>query len=104
MHDKKPQSIHFTHINHCLDALRQEIICNADDTPRYSGLDQKRGTGKGQIRMCRDWRKLEEWANGHSACYNSKSGVETLEGGIPLDSFKHCPDGSKPWKTNSDET
>ena len=38
-----------------------------------------------------NWRKLEEWANGHSACYNSKFGVETLEGGIPLNGFKHCP-------------
>ncbi|KAI4250668.1 MAG: hypothetical protein LQ352_005314 [Teloschistes flavicans] len=36
MHDKKPQSKHFSHINHCLDGLRQDIMCNADDTPRYS--------------------------------------------------------------------
>ncbi|KAL8688493.1 MAG: hypothetical protein Q9218_005612 [Villophora microphyllina] len=26
------------HILHCLDALRQDIICYADDTPRYTGL------------------------------------------------------------------
>ena len=98
MHDKKPQSLHFTHINHCLDALRQEIMCNADDTPRYSGLDQEMGTGRGQYRMCKDWRKLEEWAKGHSACYKHKRWGETLEGGIPLERFKHCPDGSEPWK------
>lgn len=59
MHDEKPQSLHFTHINHCLDALRQEIICNADDTPRYSALDQKMGTREGQHRMCKDWGKME---------------------------------------------
>ena len=103
MHDKKPQSLHFTHINHCLDALRQEIMCNADDTPRYSGLDQEMGTGRGQYRMCKDWRKLEGWAKGHSACYEHKPWGETLEGGIPLERFKHCPDGSEPWKVLLDE-
>ena len=102
MHDKKPQSLHFTHINHCLDGLRQEIMCNADDTPRYSGLSQKMGTGNGQYRMCKDWRKLEEWAKGHSACYEYRP-VESVEGGIPLGSFKNCPDGSEPWKGSSDE-
>lgn len=103
MHDENPQSLRFTHINHCLDALRQEIICNADDTPRYSGISQKTGTGEGQCRMCKDWKRLEEWANDHSACYEYKPGEETLEGGIPLDQFKHCPEGSEPWKGLSDE-
>ena len=103
MHDKKPQSLHFAHINHWLDAIRQEIICNADDTPRYSGLDQRMGTGNGQNRLCKDWRRLEDWADSHSACYEYKRGVETLEGVIPLDRFKHCPDGSEPWRNTLDE-
>lgn len=47
--------------------------------------------------MCKDWKKLEEWAKDHSACYKNKPGVETSEGGIPVDRFKYCPDGSEPW-------
>ena len=79
-------------------------MCNADDTPRYSGLGQRGGTGDGQYRMCKDWGKLEEWAMEHSACYKYRAGVETLEGGIPLERFKYCPDGSEPWKKiRSDE-
>ncbi|OTA98112.1 hypothetical protein M426DRAFT_31074, partial [Hypoxylon sp. CI-4A] len=29
-----PQSRSWHHISHCLDALRRQIICDADDTPR----------------------------------------------------------------------
>ena len=98
MHDKVPQSLHFAHVNHCLDALRQEIICNADDTPRYSGLGQGGGTGNNQYRMCKDWSKLEDWANAHSACFNHSRGVVTLDQKLTLDRFKNCPDASEPWK------
>lgn len=102
MHDKLPQSLHFAHLNHCLDSLRQEIICNADDTPRYSGLGQD-GTGNNQHRMCKDWRKLEDWANAHSACYDHSRGVVTLEQKLPLERFKNCPDASEPWKGLSND-
>ncbi|KAL8659035.1 MAG: hypothetical protein Q9202_007309 [Teloschistes flavicans] len=100
MHDKKPQSIHFSHINHCLDGLRQDIMCNADDTPRYTGMGHLRGTGIGQYRMCRDWDQLEQWADDHSACYQYDDGseLETLRNGVPLSHFKHCPSGTEPWK------
>ncbi|KAL8830370.1 MAG: hypothetical protein Q9191_001480 [Dirinaria sp. TL-2023a] len=99
MHDKVPQTMHFTHVNHCLDAIRQDIMCNADDTPRYTGFLPKNpkvpSSGLGQVRMCRDWKKLERWAEEHSACYRYRP-VETLEDGIPLESFKHCPNGRNP--------
>ena len=97
MHDEVPQSVHFTHVNHCLDAIRQDIICNADDTPRYTGfVNGPPSSGLGQIHMCRDWERLEQWAQEHSACYRYAP-VETPEG-IPLESFKHCRDGSRPWE------
>ncbi|KAL8765703.1 MAG: hypothetical protein Q9194_006490 [Teloschistes cf. exilis] len=103
MHDQKPQSKHSSHISHCLDGLRQDIMCNADDMPRYSGMDQLRGTGVGQYRMCKDWTQLEQWANDHSACYqpDDKDGTETLASGVPLEHFKLCPNGSQPWKDQS---
>jgi hypothetical protein len=101
MHDKVPQSLHFSHINHCLDAFRQDIICNADDTPRYTGLAKSHSdapsSGIGQVRMCKDWGRLEKWAVEHSACYKYKVGT-TTEDGIPRDRFKYCPDGNKPWE------
>ena len=104
MHDKVPQSVHFRHVSHCLDGLRQDIVCNADDTPRYTGPSMVPGTtgptsGLGQVRMCRSWDKLETWAKEHSACYQFEPGsLQTKH--IDLDFFKYCPDGSKPWRTD----
>ncbi|ESZ91308.1 hypothetical protein SBOR_8307 [Sclerotinia borealis F-4128] len=56
------------HLNHCYDALRQEIQCHADDTPLYAPYRSKL-TGNGQFRRCRDWKALTTWAQEHTACY-----------------------------------
>ena len=96
MYDKVPQSQHFSHINHCLDAFRQDIMCNADDTPRFTGFVDEPSSGLGQVRMCKSWTKLESWAKANSACYTYHpkhiSGMH-----ISLEAFKSCPDGSQPW-------
>lgn len=60
------------HILHCLDNLRVDLQCSADDTPRYIPPDATESTvktGVGQIRKCRDWSKLNAWAKQHSACF-----------------------------------
>ena len=97
MHDQVPQSTHFSHVGHCLDAIRQDIVCNADDTPRFTGLSNKLTSGLGQTRLCKDWGKLEEWAKEHSACYRYDAGADYTNG-IELELFKHCPDDSRPWE------
>jgi Mycotoxin biosynthesis protein UstYa len=88
------------HVTHCLHVLREDIICNADDLPRYTGrINAEAGnhivsSGTGQIRMCRDWSQLREFALHNSACYRRPS-----DHIIPLlDRYKFCPDGSKPWE------
>ena len=55
------------HLNHCYDALRQAIICRADDTPLYVPKDTF-WSGNGQQRLCRDWASLEDWVIRHTAC------------------------------------
>ena len=57
------------HLNHCYDALRQAIICRADDTPLYVPLDTF-FAGNGQQRRCRNWDALEDWVVRHTACYD----------------------------------
>ena len=76
-------------------------MCNADDTPRYTGrLNQqasaKRPTsGIGQFRMCRDWSKLEQWAVQHSACYKA---INNSDAGFPpIERYKFCPNGERLW-------
>lgn len=101
MHDKVPQTQHFRHVGHCLEAFRQDIICNADDTPRYTGISKipTKGptSGLGQVKMCRDWQQLQTWAREHSACYKydpTSSDVHHVD----LSRFKYCPDGRRPWE------
>jgi len=66
---QKTQSYPFEHILHCLDALRLDTICHADDTPRYTTNTRESISGIGQYRQCKDWSKLESWATKHDACY-----------------------------------
>jgi hypothetical protein len=85
------QSRTWHHIGHCLDALRRQILCDADDTPRATERRVEVVSGVGQHRVCRDWGELESWAKAHTACYKrpEKPGDE-----IGLKRFMHCPEGS----------
>ncbi|KAL5343832.1 hypothetical protein BJX70DRAFT_351870 [Aspergillus crustosus] len=74
------------HMNHCFDALRQYVICNADTTPLYTFGDFT--AGDGQTHQCRDWSQLRDYATRHTACY--RDSVEH----IPLgEHFGFCDDG-----------
>jgi hypothetical protein len=91
--DGLPQSGHLGHSLHCFDSLLQDMLCDADDTPRYTGGGQPRGSsGMGQKRMCRDWRRLEAWAKENTACWmhinDTQHDIDTLE------RYKFCPPGS----------
>lgn len=98
--DGSELSWEFSHITHCLHVLREDVLCYADDFPRYTGrlhaeADQLvTSSGTGAIRMCKNWDHLRQFALDNSACYsrplNAKSEV--------LDRYKSCPDGSKPWE------
>lgn len=71
-------------------------MCNADDTPRYAGFQNPPGTGAGQVRMCKDWKKLEQWARDRTACFKHEDEVP----GKMIDRFKFCPDGKILWPTD----
>ena len=88
----QPQSRGWGHVVHCVDALRQDIICNADDTPRYSTATRSPESGVGQVRQCRSWEKLERWARGHNACYKYVN--QTVEDLPEVQRFIYCPQGS----------
>lgn len=97
------------HHLHCIEQLRQDALCNADDTPRYSGYSQhEKAAGSMQMRMCRSWDKLEAWAKDHTACYRDVG--RDVEGYPMIEKFKFCPPGYifsatgspiAPWKTGS---
>lgn len=99
--DGKEQELAREHVVHCLDVLRELVMCDADDTPRYTGRVNQQASaehptsGIGQIRMCRSWTELETWAVEHSACYKAINyGDEAFP---PMERYKFCPNGEKPW-------
>lgn len=81
------------HISHCLDTLRRQIVCDADDTPRATDRRPEVVAGLGQYRMCRSWDALEAFAKRHTACYKRPENAE-WDGQKKIDRFKHCPPGS----------
>ena len=74
------------HPVHCLDSLRQYVMCNADDTPLYTW--GRNITGDGQARQCKDWGVLREWAKEHTACYKQTAEPLTFR-----QRFGRCNDG-----------
>lgn len=100
-YDGVTQTLPRSQVMHCLNAFREDIVCNADDTPRYTGRVNQQASavdpisGTGQKRQCKDWRKLREWAIEHSACYK---GVDFDDPGFhSIERYKFCPNGEKLW-------
>lgn len=89
--NNKSQSRSWHHIAHCLDALRRQILCDADDTPRATERRAEVVSGVGQNRVCRDWGELEQWAQTHTACYKRPERPDDETG---LRRFMHCPPDS----------
>ena len=64
-------------------------MCFADDTPRNTGTTGPMESGVGQMRMCRSWDKLQEWAVQHTACFRyTDEDIEHNE----LTRYKFCPE------------
>lgn len=74
------------HMAHCFDSLRQYVMCTAGDTPLYTwgGLT----SADNQLRKCRDWDRLRDWATEHTAC------VKDSEVALPVkEYFGYCDGG-----------
>jgi len=89
-----PPTIASGHIYHCLDALRQDIMCRADDTPMPTILKPDQ-VGNGQVMMCRNFDKLVQWTQEpeHQSCYNRLTDYLPLS--HKLERFAFCPKDSK---------
>jgi len=53
------QTVPLVHTLHCLDSLRQEVMCHADSDLLYT--EDGKIFGDGQVRECKDWDKLRSW-------------------------------------------
>ncbi|ORX91866.1 hypothetical protein BCR34DRAFT_629554 [Clohesyomyces aquaticus] len=79
------------HVFHCLDALRQDVMCTADDTPMPAAVKHK--IGDGQIRRCRNWDQMISWAQqpDRNACHQFD---DYREAAHSLEFFAFCPENS----------
>ena len=64
-------SFHLNHIEHCLDYLRQAVICAGDITLEPPDEHPEKGKsplqGWGVSHTCRSWEYIEEWRRDHMA-------------------------------------
>lgn len=76
------------HIAHCLDFLRQDVMCTADDTLMPS-IAQEGGLRKNQIMQCRDWDALGRWAKEptRDACFHQISDYRHIEHSLEQHAF-----------------
>jgi hypothetical protein len=69
-------------------------MCQADDTPLYTTNSSRADSGFGQPRKCRDWSKLQAWADERTACYRNGNFVIEDQLESQVDRFKFCPPDS----------
>lgn len=91
LRDGKPPTFPVEHSLHCLNALRQDVICHADDLPLYSSEDHLGNVDFGQHRTCRNWEALERWSNEHTACWRDINPGEDID---TLLRYRYCPPGT----------
>ncbi|MCJ1239368.1 hypothetical protein MMC14_007364 [Varicellaria rhodocarpa] len=102
IHKNETPKYSLYHVQHCLDALLQDVYCHADDTPWYelppAPYDQK--YAKYQVRSCKNWDQFLDWTQLYNACYKYENvtdgdGHETMH---LIDHYRFCPEDS-PFKT-----
>lgn len=80
-------------IDHCIDSIRQSLMCSGDITPVVYHIDP-RGTGlfpKLQgTHICRNYDKITEWAREHDG---SNARFQFREGDALLDLYRLDPQG-----------
>ncbi|KAH7890212.1 hypothetical protein F5I97DRAFT_1801771, partial [Phlebopus sp. FC_14] len=58
----------FDHLGHCIDSLRESLLCSADITPVVWAWDDKQRRTSPRldvVHVCRDYEKIQEWAYAH---------------------------------------
>ncbi|KZT37787.1 hypothetical protein SISSUDRAFT_819927 [Sistotremastrum suecicum HHB10207 ss-3] len=57
----------FDHVDHCLNILRESVVCNADITPNvFQWNEEKKQIFPhfDSVHTCRNWESIMEWARG----------------------------------------
>jgi hypothetical protein len=60
--------MHIGHFSHCIEMIRQSLMCSADITPmvwQWSEKDQKTQLHVDVAHTCRNWESISVWAKEH---------------------------------------
>lgn len=73
------------HIRHCIDLIRQSLMCQPDLTVEVKNVSLGGVTGFGTTHLCRSWDQLVEWTSrwetfNHTAEEDSNSTNEHIHG------------------------
>lgn len=82
------------HVHHCLDALRQDVTCKADDTPMPASKT-RHGIGDKQVMQCKNFSKLVAWTQQpqRQACYKHLDDYRDIA--HSLEEYAFCPEDSR---------
>lgn len=69
---------HLNHVSHCVEYLRQAILCSADTSLEGETGAASTSTAWGQMHMCKDFDALLDYGNEHAAWDLSESRVVDL--------------------------
>lgn len=68
LNDDPSKQHHISHAYHCINIIRNELMCNADGTllaaPLAPSHREKLPIGEGETRTCTNWAYLRDWAVG----------------------------------------
>lgn len=56
-----PEMISPPHIRHCIDLIRQSLMCNPDTTVEVKNATTGGVNGFGIEHQCKDWNQLVDW-------------------------------------------
>ncbi|KAH8714037.1 hypothetical protein GQ44DRAFT_762659 [Phaeosphaeriaceae sp. PMI808] len=85
----KPLELNGRHVHHCLDSLRKDVTCIADDTLMPTG-EEARSIGDKQPLMCRNFTRLREWIYSpeRNACHRALDDYRSIT--HPIERYAFC--------------
>ncbi|KAM3064785.1 hypothetical protein ACMFMG_008734 [Clarireedia jacksonii] len=70
-HADMPSHTSPAHIRHCIDLIRQSLMCHADTTIEVKDEEINGVRGFGTVHMCRDWNELVKWTEATQEKYGT---------------------------------
>ena len=91
-------TVDISHVYHCLDSMRQNTMCNPDDTPMPAPATGN-AIGDNQVLQCRSIEKLTEWVyqGERNACFQMVDEYGHIE--HALEKYAFCAPDSPYYET-----